>query len=78
MTLLKTAILILASHDALRTGFVQARIENEFTAMLRSESRRHNAPTSNHFCKTGDVLLRIASTYTKRMQFEDFAREVFV
>ena len=37
-----------------------------------------NGPASDHLGEIGDVGLRIAGAHPERMQFENFARQIFV
>ena len=68
--------IVFAKHDLI-ARFVQAVDEDKFAAVL-GHAWLDPGPAGEHVGKAGDVLLRIAATDAERMQFEDFAGEIFV
>ena len=69
---------VASSDDGLRAGLVQARIEDELAAALRVLLERHDRPSRDHAGEARDIGLRVDGAHAERMQFENFAGEIFV
>ena len=66
------------TDHGVRSRLMHARIEPELPAPFRILARRNDRPAGDDLGEIRHVRLRVDRAHTKRMQFEDFPREVFV
>ena len=79
-TLFDPAVGISFAQQLARAGLVRVVAEHECAVVCRrvAVARTTQAPAGDCTRELGDVGLGVAAIHTERMQFEDFAGEVFV
>ena len=73
-----TDVGITLSEHRFGAGFVRARDKHELAADIGITDRWPQGPAGQRLGKTDNVRLRIAAAHAKRVQFEDFPREILV
>src|SRR5947209_20326947 len=71
-------LVIGASEHNLLARFVRIGVEDEGSGFAKSAQAAGKCPAGDNARERRHVRLRIAAVHAERMQFENFAREVFV
>src|SRR5262249_12717554 len=77
-TLLKAAIFIAVTDHTVSAWFVHSGVERELSAVVGGLAQWHNAPARDHLGEIRDIVLRIACSYSERVQLKDLAGEIFI
>src|SRR5260370_21862039 len=78
VTLSDSSIAIVLTEDRLRPRLVHARMKQKFAAVLRIEARIAYRPAGDNLGEIRHIFLIIARAHAQRMQFENFAGEIFI
>ena len=77
-SLLDATVGISVADHRLRAGLVGAPQKDKLAAVIRVRHGRQDGPAGQDLGEIGDVGLGVDSAHAERVQFKDFAREVFV